>query len=72
MPATLDSLWKTMKRCRRSGYRKMKLTLLKPTYSLYWFVSAARLLTEPFGLPFSTWILAWLMGFAGIADNLFH
>ena len=47
-------------------FRPLKLTPLEPTYSLYWFVSAARLLTEPFGLPFSTWILAWLMGFAGI------
>ena len=40
----------------------LKLTPLKPAYSLYWFVSAVRLMTEPFGLPFSTWLLAWIMG----------
>ena len=47
-------------------FRPLKLTPLEPTYSLYWFVSAARLLTEPFGMPFSTWILAWVMGFVSI------
>ena len=39
-----------------------KLTPLKPTFSLYWFASIVRLMTEPFGKPFSTWLLAWVMG----------
>lgn len=40
----------------------LKLTPLKPTYSLYLFSSIVRLLREPFGLPFSTLLLAWVMG----------
>ena len=43
-------------------FRPLKLTPLEPTYSLYWFVSLTRLLTEPFGRSFSTWTLAWVMG----------
>ena len=39
----------------------LKLTPLKPTYTVYWFASVVRLLTEPFGRPFSTLILAWVM-----------
>ena len=44
------------------AYDPLKLTPLKPTYSLFWFASVVRLLTEPFGLPFSTLLLAWIMG----------
>lgn len=39
-----------------------KLTPLKPTYSLYWFAAITRLLTQPFGLGFSTYLLSWVMG----------
>lgn len=45
-----------------SGFDFLKLTPLKPTYSLYWFAGLLRLLTEPLGLGFSTYLLAWLMG----------
>ena len=44
----------------------LKLTPIKPTFSLYWFVSIVRLLTEPFGKPFSTLLLAWVMGIISI------
>ncbi len=44
-----------------------KLTPLKPTYSLYWFTGVVRLLTEPFGLPFDTRMLAWVMGVVAAA-----
>ena len=44
------------------GFNALKLTPLKPTYSLYWFLSLARLLTQPFGIGFSTYLLAWVMG----------
>lgn len=37
------------------------LTPLKPTYSLYLFVSVIRLFSEPFGLPLNTWALSILM-----------
>lgn len=40
----------------------LKLTPLKPTFTLYWFASIVRLLTEPFGRPFSTLLLSWVMG----------
>ncbi len=40
----------------------LKLTPLKPTYSLYWFAAPVRLITEPFGAPFSTLLLALVMG----------
>lgn len=40
------------------------LTPLKPTYSLYLFVSILRAFTEPFGLPLNTWALAVLMSAA--------
>ncbi len=43
-------------------FSPLKLTPLKPTFTLYWFVSIVRLLTEPFGKPFSTLILSWIMG----------
>lgn len=46
----------------RAPFDALKLTPLRPTYSLYWFVSLVRLITEPFGLPFSTLKLAWIMG----------
>ena len=45
-----------------SDFDAAKLTLLKPTYSLYWFAGIVRLLTEPFGMGFSTYLLAWVMG----------
>lgn len=45
-----------------SGFDFLKLTPLKPTYSLYWFAGLLRLLTQPLGLGFSTYLLAWLMG----------
>lgn len=38
------------------------LTPLRPTYSLYLFVSIVRLFTEPFGYPLNTWGLSILMG----------
>ena len=44
----------------------VKLTPLRPTYSLYWFASLVRLMTEPFGRPFSTLLLAWVMGLVSI------
>ena len=44
------------------GFDFLKLTPLKPTYSLYWFAGLLRLLTQPLGLGFSTYLLAWLMG----------
>ncbi len=44
----------------------LKLTPIKPTFSLYWFVSIVRLLTEPFGKPFSTLLLAWVMGIISV------
>ena len=44
----------------------LKLTPIKPTFSLYWFASIVRLLTEPFGKPFSTLLLAWVMGIISI------
>ncbi len=47
-------------------FQPLKLTPLEPTYSLYWFVSVTRLLTEPFGKHFSTWVLAWVMGFISV------
>ena len=47
-------------------FRPLKLTPLEPTYSLYWFASMTRLLTEPFGRHFSTWTLAWVMGAVSI------
>lgn len=37
------------------------LTPLKPTYSLYLFVSVVRLFSEPFGQPLNTWVLSILM-----------
>lgn len=40
----------------------LKLTPLKPTFTLYWFTSIVRLMTEPFGRPFSTLLLSWVMG----------
>lgn len=49
-----------------SGFDALKLTPLKPTYSLYWFVSVVRLLTQPFGLGFSTYLLSWVMGAATV------
>jgi len=39
-----------------------KLTPLEPTYTLYFFVSLVRMVTEPFGQPLNTWYLALLMG----------
>lgn len=39
-----------------------RLTPLKPSYSLYAFECVIRLFTEPFGLLFSTWKTAILMG----------
>lgn len=44
-----------------------KLTFLEPTYSLYLFSSIVRLITEPFGLSFSTLLLAWVMGLISMA-----
>ncbi len=43
-------------------FNPLKLTPIKPTYTLYWFASIVRLLTEPFGQPFSTRLLAIVMG----------
>ena len=43
------------------GFDPLKLTPLKPTYSLYWFSAIVRLFTEPFGVGFSTYLLAWVM-----------
>ena len=48
------------------GFDPLKLTPLKPTYSLYWFVSVVRLFTQPFGLGFSTYLLSWVMGAATV------
>ncbi|MBQ6364896.1 MAG: hypothetical protein IJI61_00600 [Oscillospiraceae bacterium] len=48
----------------------LKFTPLSPTYSLYWFTSLVRLLTEPFGLPFSTLLLGWLMGLISLVCML--
>ncbi len=45
-----------------SGFDPLKLTPLKPSFTLYWFVSIVRVLTEPFGKPFSTLLLSWIMG----------
>ena len=39
-----------------------KLTPREPTYTLYFFVTLIRLVTEPFGHPLNTWYLALLMG----------
>ena len=46
-------------------FQPLKLTPLKSTYSLYWFASVVRLMTEPFGRMFSTLLLAWVMGITG-------
>ena len=48
----------------------LKFTPFSPTYSLYWFTSLVRLLTEPFGLPFSTLLLGWLMGLISLVCML--
>ena len=49
-----------------SSFEPIKLTPLSPTYSLYWFASLVRLLTQPFGMPFSTLLLAWIMGLISV------
>lgn len=49
------------------SFQPVKLTPMKPTYSLYLFASIVRLLTQPFGLPFSTMLLSWVMGLVSVA-----
>ena len=47
-------------------FEPLRLTPLQPTYSLYLFVSLSRLFTQPFGLPLSTLLLAWMMGLISV------
>ena len=47
-----------------------RLTPLKPSYSLYFFASLSRLLTEPLGKPMNTFVLEWVMTAFAIASIL--
>ena len=50
----------------RAPFQWQRLTFLEPSYSLVYPASIVRLLTEPFGLPFSTYLLSILMTLAAV------
>ena len=50
----------------RAPFQWQRLTFLEPSYSLVYPAGIVRLLTEPFGLPFNTYLLSIVMTLAAV------